>query len=288
MASIAVLMTCYNRRNTTLACLGSLFRQESPEKVCLTVYLVDDGSTDGTGEAVTKQYPEVRVIRGRGNLYWCGGMRMAWAEAMKQDYDYYLWLNDDTALLSDALLTLLDAAYARDKCSDDSSGIIVGSTFHPETGAHTYGGYLQPKRNSLDFRAVIPAGSIQPCDTFNGNCVLVPRDIAQKLGNISPEFSHAIGDTDYGLRAKQKNIPMWVAPEYVGECGSNRSPSWQDNALPLRERIRRLKSPKGLPPKEWMIFCKRHTGWRWPMKTVKLYMRVFCPSAWEAMKKIFK
>ena len=43
---LAVLMTCHNRRQKTLACLAALQRQELPPNIVLKVYLVDDGSTN--------------------------------------------------------------------------------------------------------------------------------------------------------------------------------------------------------------------------------------------------
>ena len=109
---LAVLITCYNRRQSTLSCLEALYNQ-SVEDVKLDVYLVDDGCTDGTGEAVRSRFPEVRVVAGDGNLYWCGGMRVAFSEAMKGDYDYYFWLNDDTVLLPGALQGLLETAHVK-------------------------------------------------------------------------------------------------------------------------------------------------------------------------------
>ncbi|MCG8688965.1 MAG: glycosyltransferase, partial [Desulfobacterales bacterium] len=81
-------MTVHNRRDTTLACLKTLFAQQLPQDVELTVYLVDDGSTDGTGAAVARQYPSVRLIRGNGTLYWNGGMFLALGEAVKKQHDF--------------------------------------------------------------------------------------------------------------------------------------------------------------------------------------------------------
>lgn len=285
---IAVLITCHNRKDITLACLNRLFQQELPKGIVLNVFMVDDGSSDGTGDAVKQQFPCVNVIEGNGNLFWCGGMRLAWNVAMKQNHDFYLWLNDDTMLLADALTTLFGAVNAVNERNDKSNGIIVGSTFHAETGAHTYGGCIQAKEKSLNFKPVVPSGLLEPCDTFDGNCVLVSREAFRELGNMSPDFTHAIGDTDYGLRAKEKNIPMFVAPKYVGKCSGNPTTPWLDNALPLRLRIKNLHHPKGLPPKEWRIFCRRHTGWSWPFKVIKLYMRVFSPNAWEKIREILK
>src|SRR5687767_12507951 len=94
--TIAVLMTCFNRRETTLRCLRSLAEQELPEGCNLRVYLTDDGSSDGTGDAVRSEFPEATVLNGDGNQYWVGGTLMAWDAA--RPADFYLWLNDDVRL----------------------------------------------------------------------------------------------------------------------------------------------------------------------------------------------
>ncbi|MBZ5583965.1 MAG: glycosyltransferase, partial [Acidobacteriia bacterium] len=135
---IAVLLTCYNRRQSTILCLTCLGKQELPPKTNIATYLVDDGCTDGTALAVSERFPGVRIVTGDGTLYWCGGMRRAWAEAMPANYDAYLWLNDDTLLVPAALKTLT-AAY-ESVTALGKAGIIVGSTCDPETGQLSYGG----------------------------------------------------------------------------------------------------------------------------------------------------
>ncbi|MHC5831198.1 MAG: glycosyltransferase family 2 protein, partial [Nostoc sp.] len=75
---LAVIMTCFNRRETTLICLRALAQQTKS----FDVYLTDDGSSDGTSKAVKVFYPQVQILQGNGNLFWVGGMRLAFAEAM--------------------------------------------------------------------------------------------------------------------------------------------------------------------------------------------------------------
>src|SRR5580700_8623826 len=99
---IAVLMTSFNRREVTLKSVAALFQQRKAEGVQFTVFLVNDGSTDGTDEAVHSRFPDVRVLQGDGTLFWNGGMRMAFETAARESFDAYLFLNDDTFLYSDA------------------------------------------------------------------------------------------------------------------------------------------------------------------------------------------
>ena len=63
---IAVLMTCYNRVATTIECLRRLFKQDISDGYSLDVWLVDDGSPDGTGDKVKSEYPQVNVIKSKG------------------------------------------------------------------------------------------------------------------------------------------------------------------------------------------------------------------------------
>src|SRR5690554_2221576 len=89
--NITVLLTCPNRKIKTLSCLESLFAASIPENYDLEVFLTDDGSTDGTSDAIKKNFPDVNIIKGNGNLFWARGMRLAWESAMKKkSYDAYL------------------------------------------------------------------------------------------------------------------------------------------------------------------------------------------------------
>ena len=285
MTRIAVLMTCHNRKETTVSCLDTLTNQEVTDNIRLKVYLVDAGSTDGTARAIQERFPDVHIISRDCSLYWCGGTRVAFGEAMKEDYDYYLWLNDDTMLFPDAISALLRTA-TQIKAQDGRVGIVVGSTCDPDTGKPTYGGRVRVNRwRPLALRSVEPSDEPLPCDTMNGNCVLIPREVAQLVGNLSADFTHSMGDVDYGLRARAKGISLWVAPGYVGECRRNRPNQWAASDTPFEERLKLLRSPKGMPPREWVAYAKRHAGIQWPLYWVQLHMRVFFPGLWKWLGK---
>lgn len=270
MEKIAVIMTCHNRRDTTVTCLQALYQQTQP----FDVYLTDDGSSDGTADAIATSYPQVRVLQGNGNLFWVGGMRLAFAIAMQHGYDYYLWLNDDTILETDTLQRFL--AIHRDLSAQNyPDSIIVGSTQDPQTGKPTYGGAVRTHRwysNKYEFLA--PSAQLQQCDTMYGNCVLIPDTVAKKVGNIDAAFIHSLGDLDYGLRAKKQGCSIWVAPGYVGICTKNSiRNSWADTNLPLLKRLQKIIQVKGFPLKPWTVFCSRHSGPFWFFYWVLPYLR---------------
>lgn len=282
---LAVLLTCHNRRETTLASVRRLFEQELPQNTDLTAFVVDDGSTDGTSEALRKEFPQVRLLHGNGNLYWSGGMRWAFAEALDEDFDYYFWLNDDTFLCPDALARLVATHHELAERGEDRS-IIVGSLRDPDCGHITYGGVIRSSRiHPLKFRLLPPADKPLSCEAFNGNAVLLPRSVTRIAGNISSPFTHGLGDFDYGLRARKLGCFLWISPGFVGTCRRNGTENtFFDSGLPWGERMRKMLNTKGLPPREYGCFARMHGGIFWPVFWVLPYIRITLQSLLPASK----
>ena len=124
---IAVLLTCHNRKGKTLSCLDNLFKAALPMHTGLEVFLVDDGSTDGTNKAVKNKFPAVNIIPGNGNLFWNQGMRLAWQTAAEaEEFNFYLWLNDDTLLDDHAVFELMDCLQEGRK-TNSCEGLVTGA-----------------------------------------------------------------------------------------------------------------------------------------------------------------
>ncbi len=271
---LAALLTCHNRCDQTLACLRALHACGLPPDCELAVYLVDDGSSDGTGAAVRAEFPLVTLIEGDGSLYWNGGMRCAFGAAMQQDHDIYLWLNDDTMLYPHALQGMFACGSELASAHGGRHDIIVGATCDAVSGSLTYGGLVSRSRWSPNtFVLLSVADRPQPCQALNGNCVLIPRHVARAAGNIDDAFVHAIGDLDYGLRARRAGFDIWMAPGFVGTCNQN-PPSVMpiEDASSIRLQLRRTCSPKQVPPHAWRVFVQRHCGLFWPVLFVRPYV----------------
>jgi GT2 family glycosyltransferase len=269
----AVLMACHDRMPLTLRCLESLFAAAARGHGLggIDVFLVDDGCKDGTGDAVRSRFPQVRVLRGSGSLYWCGGMRKAWDAAAAGDYDAYLWLNDDVALHEEAL-AVLSSTLEEGRREDGRGGIVVGSTLsgHGEGVVTSYG-------------AMGPSGVEKPGETarkiehFNGNIVLVSRDAYDILGNLSAAYTHGLGDIDYGIRAKRKGVPVRLAAGHQGRCAPNTMPRWRRPDLPVWTRLYELHRPTGCPPWQMARLIWSKGGWYFPWSVTKLYLRALFP-----------
>lgn len=249
MIRVLGLMTCYNRKDKTISALERLI-QGNPQ-IRFSFLVADDASTDGTFEALQK-FPEVTVLRGNGQLFYSGGMRLAIAEAKRtmQEYDYCLLFNDDVEFFDGSIEYL---------CGKEKQIIWVGPTCD-EDGALSYGGVIRTSRWRAKTQIVkgeTPEG--RDCDTFNANCVLIPWDMFRQLDNIDPVYTHSMGDFDYGFAAAKRGAAIRVSECFVGKCTDNPvGNTWRNPALSRKERLRRKESPKGLPSKEWFHYLKKN------------------------------
>lgn len=225
---IVVLMTCHNRASTTIACLVRLMPQLGEED---RVFLVDDGSSDETGAEVRRAFPAIHVIDGDGSLYWAKGMALAWRTAIETGIAWtaYLWLNDDAMLSANALNRLLAV--------NDGNSLVVGN-LADASGKVVYG--------------------LEVNGRMNGNCVLVPKSVYEKIGMICGEYAHAWADSDYAIQVQRAGIPFVSA----GTLGSTEwHPLRPDlREMSLRERWRSLSDPKGWNIHDLWLYRRRNWG----------------------------
>jgi GT2 family glycosyltransferase len=266
---VSVLITCFNRKATTLSAIAAVKGSTiAPQR--LSIFLVDDGSRDGTSHAVREEHPDVTIVRGDGSLYWNGGMRRAWTASLAHPTEFFLWLNDDLAMLPGSLDGLL-AAYRR-LSVDEPKTIIVGKTRSLDDTHDTYGGRKQAVGMSrLRFRPLQEGESF--CDTMNGNCVLIPASAAKDIGINSQYFRHSMGDMDYGLRARRVGYRLYQSDAPVGYQDHNPHNYAKPRSRALRDVLAFMRDPKGMPLSEWFHFCRQHGGWLWPVNFLSMYVK---------------
>jgi len=238
MTRIAVLMTCFNRAETTLRGLKTLFAAQ-PADCRFDVWLVDDASPDGTAQQVRESFPSVHVIDGPGNLFWCKGMRRAWDSALAAEgtekYDHFLWFNDDAILKPDAI-----------------AGLLADSSSH--------GGIAVGKFSSDASERDVSYGFNGNGEWMNGNLVLVPRRVFDRIGPMYDGYRHAYGDHDYGLLAKRNGFPVRISSAFCGICPRQPERYLAMEGKPLRERFRVLLDTKGICLHDAVLFRYRNWG----------------------------
>ena len=285
-SQIAVLLTFYNRKQKTLDCLHSFFKAKKPEGYDFTFFLVDDGSTDGTSEAIKEKYPYVEIVKGTGNLFWAGGMRLAWKTAVKRKkYDAFLLLNDDVVLFSDFLQKILETeAYSLSQ--RNKTGIYSVATIDNRTNITTYGGYkLKTNHLLVKSELLTPIDVPQQCELTNANILWISKETVDEIGIFDERYTHGIADFDYSMTAVKKGIPVYLAPGFGGICFHDHGNPWKAESVPLKDRIAYLKSPKGIAYEEYLYYIKKHFPMFLPYSFIMLWMKTLFPFFWDKLKK---
>ena len=182
---VAAVVLSWNRRDDTLACLRSLAAADPAPHVIV----VDNASTDGTSEAVRREFPAIELIENPANLGFAEGNDVGIRHALAHGADHVLVLNNDTEVDPAFLAPLLDEASRRPDAGALSPKILfaeppdliwfAGAEYDPHSG---YNGRQRGYREHDDgsFDTVVETGRV--C----GAAMLVPRDGAREGRRLRP------------------------------------------------------------------------------------------------------
>lgn len=201
-----VVIPVHNRRAITLYSLQQF--RDHDDLAHYRVVVIDDGSTDGTGEAIAQQFPAVHLLTGDGNLWWTGAIRLGMEYAIAQGAEHLIWLNDDCRLAPGTLDGLVQ--FGR----DHPSAIVGAQGFEQDDPTRlSFGG---KRKTWQGYRFLtLPPGQTLPCDLLSGNLVCIPRAVVEAIGypdvNTSPHYG---GDSLYLLRAQKAGFQLFVDSRY--------------------------------------------------------------------------
>ncbi|HWE82558.1 MAG TPA: glycosyltransferase family 2 protein [Gaiellaceae bacterium] len=210
--AVAVVILTWNGRDDTLACLRSLSAVTEPELVPI---VVDNGSTDGTVEAVRDAFPGIELIETGANLGFAGGNNAGIRRALELGASHVLVLNNDVEVDPRFVSALMDEAERRPDagalCSTilfaEPPGVIwfAGASFDPRSG---YNGRQRGYGEADDGRFA----SVVETDRACGAAMLVPGPVLEHVGLFDDELFLYVEDVDWSLRARAADYRLYVVP----------------------------------------------------------------------------
>jgi GT2 family glycosyltransferase len=265
MAAWWLIVLSWNGREDTLACLASLaaLRDGETEVVC-----VDNGSTDGSVEAVRAAYPEVHVVENGRNLGFAGGNNAGLRHAFERGGQWAVLVNNDAVLAPDAIDRLRAAA-----AEHPMAGMLAGKLFFDEPPDRIWfaGQRFRPafgysgrprgygRRDAPRYRRAYRT------DRAAGAFMAASRRVVDAVGLLDDDLFACVEDVDWCCRARAAGFEVWFVPDALawhrvsastgGERASTHALYYGvRNTIAVSER--HLPLPRGLRElRRWLILA---------------------------------
>jgi hypothetical protein len=206
-----IIIVNWNGRDLTLECLRSLRDLTYREH---TVLVVDNGSTDGSADAIALHHPEVRLLRLEKNLRFAGGNNQGMRYALDHGAAMMVLLNNDTVVRREFLHSMVMRALedrrigmvAPKICYYSSPETIwyAGGIIHPWLGIMRHRGIREKDRGQY--------GTAEDTGYATGCCVLVTREMVEVTGLLDESYHMYAEDADWSMRARASGFRIVFEP----------------------------------------------------------------------------
>jgi hypothetical protein len=200
-ATVAVASVTYNRCGPLLRLLSQLRELDYPREL-LSVFLVDNASTDDTATRVRAEFPEVQLVVNPVNTGVSGGFNRSVQEALAAARRHkYVWLLDSDAEVEPETLSPLVAALEQ----DERIGVAGSTVYDPRNRKRLVTAGLRVDWKRGDIPLFVPdngAGDdvLLDVDLIPACSLLTRSDICRRLGPWDARFPLYWGDTDWCAR----------------------------------------------------------------------------------------
>lgn len=211
---VTIIILNWNSYEVSRDCLHSLQEIDYKNREIL---LVDNGSEDGSGDQLAKEFPDVRLLSNLVNLGFAAGCNVAITEALNRGTDYILLLNNDTVVASDFLTKIVQVAETSPIVGIVSPKIYylrpadriwyAGGIYKPWWSFPRVLGHRQQDRGQYNYHAEV--------SFVSGCAMLIKANVIKQIGFLDETFVHSFEDLDWSTRAIAAGFKAIYVPESI-------------------------------------------------------------------------
>lgn len=219
---LSIVIVNYNSKEKTLNCLASLFASDL-EGITWEAIVVDNHSGEAIAEALKARYPRVRLIQSERNRGMGGGNNLG---AKQATGEFLLVLNPDTRVLPEAIRLMLFYLKAHGE-----AGAVGPKLLYPDGSLQysclhfpglmmpfyrrTFLGRFAKKQLERFLLLGFDHASIKDVDWLMGSCLLIRKELFDKLKGFDERFFMYFEDTDFCRRVWQSGAKVVYLPQAV-------------------------------------------------------------------------
>lgn len=226
---VSIVILNWNGKESTLECLESLQKLKK-DLYTLAIIVVDNASSDDSVNAISKQFPKIKLIENKENLGFSGGNNVGIEYALQEGSDYVMVLNNDTTVKKNLLLELLDTYSQQENAGIVSPKIYFspGREFHKERyKKEDLGRVIWYAGGQMDWNNVIGShrgvdevdhgqfDSQTTIDYSSGCCMFIKREVLEKVGLFDNRYYLYYEDADLSERVKRSGYSILFAPQAI-------------------------------------------------------------------------
>ncbi|HEY9721557.1 MAG TPA: glycosyltransferase family 2 protein [Oscillatoriaceae cyanobacterium] len=215
---LSIVIVNWNTRNLLRDCLSSV---QSETLLSHEVWVVDNGSTDGSPEMVRAEFPHVHLIANTDNK----GFAAANNQALRLcQGEYVLLLNSDTLVLDGALDKMVAHLHAHPEVGALGCRLLNGDGSLQPSAHHFYGTFrsifenrltqvLWPRRHArTPFLSFWDHSTLRHVDWVTGAVLMLRRRVLQDVGLLDERFFMYGEEIDWQLRMRKAGHQVWFLP----------------------------------------------------------------------------
>ena len=208
MNSIAVIICNYNKKEYVKKCLESLFLQSKKD---FDVVVVDNASTDGSAEELSKLYRnKITLICNKENLGGSGGFNTGIRRAMEGEYRYLVLLDNDVVLKEDCIEQLYDDMKKNLNIGIMGTKILkmdipdMIQEFAPTVNYENMTFDLHYSGDKVD----VALPHLKVCDYVPACALIVRREVIERIGYMPEENFIYYDDITWGVRCSRAGFEV--------------------------------------------------------------------------------
>ncbi|MGH7142163.1 MAG: glycosyltransferase family 2 protein [Candidatus Saccharimonadales bacterium] len=211
MRSTAVIVLNWNGKDSLKPCLESLLAQS----VQSTIFVVENGSTDGSLEYLKKSYPDLRLIVNQTNLGFAGGANCGIREAIRNNFDYVGLFNNDAVADKDWLKNLVSVLDDRADIGIVTCKLVDANNKYLDSTGDTYTVWGLPYPRGRG--ELVSTKYDDNTDIFaaTGGASLYRVKMLEKVGLFDEDFFAYYEDVDLSFRAQLTGWKVCYTPRAI-------------------------------------------------------------------------